>query len=166
VNNLTNMPASFPIPPLILIYVEAIRPTIILLLVSMAWLAISLPLIISLFLFSTKQSRRTPIFYANALSILLGISMGILNVIILVCLFICLLFMTIFLGADNIDHSSKVSPSWKNLRPSRARSPIRASLAGYPSSLKLSSCCGFWLSTLFNAHGGAHFTPYLDLFLH
>ncbi|KAJ6632111.1 hypothetical protein B0H10DRAFT_4695 [Mycena sp. CBHHK59/15] len=76
-------PSPFAIPPLILEFVVTTRPTLVLLLICMTWLGISIPLIIALFLFSSKQFRRKPIFYSNLLSVTVGLAMGILNVSIL-----------------------------------------------------------------------------------
>ncbi|PFH53348.1 hypothetical protein AMATHDRAFT_137971 [Amanita thiersii Skay4041] len=72
---------QIPPPPSGLNYIEAIKPALNLLLIGAIWSAMLLPLLITLFFFSTKELRRKPIFILNVLALLFGEIMGVLNVV-------------------------------------------------------------------------------------
>jgi len=73
------IPNTFPLPPPGLNYIAAIQPSIVFLMIGTAWSGILLPLLVAVFFFSTKDSRRKPIFIMNVVSIALGLIMGIYN---------------------------------------------------------------------------------------
>lgn len=75
----SSTPNVFPPPPLGLNYIAAIQPSLIFLMIGTAWGGILLPLLVALFFFSTKDSRRRPIFILNVLSIALGLFMTFFN---------------------------------------------------------------------------------------
>ncbi|KAF9487796.1 hypothetical protein BDN71DRAFT_1404265 [Pleurotus eryngii] len=75
----SSAPNSFAPPPPGLNYIEAIRPSVTMLMIGSVWSAVLVPLLCVLFFFSTKDLRRKPIFILNVCSILLGIAMGLLN---------------------------------------------------------------------------------------
>ena len=68
-----------PPPPPGLNYIAAIQPSIVFLMIGTIWTGILLPLMVALFFFSSKDTRRKPIFILNVLSLLLGLIVGILN---------------------------------------------------------------------------------------
>ena len=68
-----------PPPPPGLNYIAAIQPSIIFLMIGTIWTGILLPLMIALFFFSSKDTRRKPIFILNVLSMSLGFIVGIVN---------------------------------------------------------------------------------------
>lgn len=67
------------LPPAIAAFIEALRPTMYILIVSAVWLGIAIPILVILFFNSTKKLRRSAIFINNAIAICIGITMGILN---------------------------------------------------------------------------------------
>ena len=68
-----------PPPPPGMNYIAAIQPSIVFLMIGTIWTGILLPLIVALFFFSSKDTRRRPIFILNVLSLLLGFVLGIFN---------------------------------------------------------------------------------------
>ena len=69
----------FPPPPPGLNYIAAIQPSITFLMIGTVFSGILLPLLVALFHFSTKHTRRQPIFILNVISITLGLTLGIYN---------------------------------------------------------------------------------------
>ena len=63
-------------------YATAVRPAIGVVLTTTALGSILIPLLITLFYFSSPMSRRQPTFILNVLSILFGIAIAIWNAII------------------------------------------------------------------------------------
>ncbi|KAH9483523.1 Ribosome production factor 2-like protein [Psilocybe cubensis] len=76
------MPNVFPPPPPGLNYIAAIQPSLTFLMIGTAWGGVLLPLLVALFYFSTKDTRRRPIFILNVLSILLGLFMVFFNAVL------------------------------------------------------------------------------------
>lgn len=60
-------------------YAVAIRPSITFIVLQTVFTSMLIPILIALFLFSTHQLRRCPIFILNVLSLLLAIGLGIWN---------------------------------------------------------------------------------------
>lgn len=69
----------FPPPPPGLNYIAALQPSITFLMIGTTFSGILLPLLVALFQFSTKSTRRKPIFILNVISITLGLILGIYN---------------------------------------------------------------------------------------
>ena len=69
----------FPPPPPGLNYIAALQPSITFLMIGTTFAGILLPLLVALFHFSTKNTRRKPIFILNVISITLGLVLGIYN---------------------------------------------------------------------------------------
>ncbi|PFH46738.1 hypothetical protein AMATHDRAFT_69230 [Amanita thiersii Skay4041] len=65
-----------PPPPPGLNYIAFIKPQMNILIIHAIGAAILLPLLVSLFFFSTKRLRRKPVFIFNVISILLGLAVG------------------------------------------------------------------------------------------
>ncbi|KAK0446448.1 uncharacterized protein EV420DRAFT_903006 [Desarmillaria tabescens] len=76
---MSSTPASYPPPPAGLNYLAVIRPSLKLLLLTSAWSSVLIPLLFTLFLFSSKSLRRTPIFMLNVASIIMGLALGVLS---------------------------------------------------------------------------------------
>ncbi|KAH9478635.1 hypothetical protein JR316_0009092 [Psilocybe cubensis] len=74
-------PNVFPPPPVGLNYIAAIQPSLTFLMIGTVWGGILLPLLVALFFFSSKTTRRRPIFILNVFSITLGLFMSIFNAI-------------------------------------------------------------------------------------
>ncbi|KAF9011981.1 hypothetical protein BDQ17DRAFT_1345237 [Cyathus striatus] len=68
--------ATVQLPPDLLLYIEAIKPSLNVLTVCAVWLGISIPLMFLL-------TKAKPLFIFNAVSIFIGIAMGVLNMVIL-----------------------------------------------------------------------------------
>jgi hypothetical protein len=68
-----------PLPPGMNFYIAAIQPSIVFLMIGTIWTGILLPLMVALFFFSSKDTRRKPIFILNVLSLSLGFLLGIFN---------------------------------------------------------------------------------------
>jgi len=69
----------FPPPPPGLNYIAAIQPSVTFLMIGTVFSGILLPLLVALFHFSTKHTRRQPIFILNVICITLGLTLGIYN---------------------------------------------------------------------------------------
>lgn len=72
------------LPPIIVAFITGIKPSFNVLAVCSVWLGVSIPLLFILSYFSSGGSRNKPLFFFNAVSILLGITMGFMNIVILV----------------------------------------------------------------------------------
>jgi len=72
------------LPPIVVAFIAGIKPSFNVLVVCSVWLGVSIPLLFILFYFSSGDSRKKPLFFFNAVSILLGITMGFMNIVILV----------------------------------------------------------------------------------
>lgn len=59
-------------------YIAVIKPALQDILISQSFLVILLPLSIALWIFSTEQTRRQPVFILNAVSIALAITVGVM----------------------------------------------------------------------------------------
>ena len=68
-----------PPPPPGMNYIAAIQPSIVFLMIGTIWTGVLLPLMVALFFFSSKDTRRKPIFILNVLSLSLGFLLGIFN---------------------------------------------------------------------------------------
>jgi hypothetical protein len=68
-----------PLPPPGMNYIAAIQPSIVFLMIGTIWTGILLPLMVALFFFSSKDTRRKPTFILNVLSLFLGFFLGIFN---------------------------------------------------------------------------------------
>jgi len=68
-----------PPPPPGMNYIAAIQPSIVFLMIGTIWTGILLPLMVALFFFSSKNTRRQPIFILNVLSLSLGFLVGAFN---------------------------------------------------------------------------------------
>ncbi|KAK0456868.1 hypothetical protein EV421DRAFT_1896066 [Armillaria borealis] len=75
---MSSTPTSYPPPPAGLNYLAVIRPSLKLLLLCSAWSSVLIPLLFTLFLFSSKSLRRTPILMLNVASIIMGPASGVL----------------------------------------------------------------------------------------
>ncbi|KAK0245434.1 hypothetical protein EDD85DRAFT_943862 [Armillaria nabsnona] len=75
---MSSTPTSYPPPPPGLNYLAVIRPSLKLLLLCSAWSSVLIPLLFTLFSFSSKSLRRTPIFMLNVASIIMGLALGVL----------------------------------------------------------------------------------------
>ena len=78
-----------PPPPPGMNYIAAIQPSIVFLMIGTIWTGILLPLMVALFFFSSKDTRRKPIFIMNALSLSLGFFLGIFVVCTQVSYLMC-----------------------------------------------------------------------------
>jgi hypothetical protein len=67
-----------PLPPG-MNYIATIQPCIVSLMIATIWTGILLPLMVALFFFSSKDTRRKPIFILNVLSLSLGFFLGIFD---------------------------------------------------------------------------------------
>ncbi|PFH47297.1 hypothetical protein AMATHDRAFT_182179 [Amanita thiersii Skay4041] len=75
---MTGVPtAALDLPPPGLNFLSVIQPSLGVLMVGLTGSSILLTLLVILFLFSTKQLRRKPIFILNVISLILGITQGI-----------------------------------------------------------------------------------------
>lgn len=70
--------------PIIEGYAAGIKPPIALLMVGTVFSSMLVPLLLSLFYFSTAEKRRTPTFLLVAFDVLLGLALGIWNGYIMV----------------------------------------------------------------------------------
>ncbi|KAL0061116.1 hypothetical protein AAF712_012110 [Marasmius tenuissimus] len=61
------------------IYIEAIKPSLNLLIIGAVWSAALVPLLILLFFWSTPSLRRSPIFLMNVFAVIMGLVVGVLN---------------------------------------------------------------------------------------
>ncbi|KAJ8078450.1 hypothetical protein PM082_012732 [Marasmius tenuissimus] len=61
------------------IYIEAITPSLNLLIIGAVWSAALVPLLILLFFWSTPSLRRSPIFLMNVFAVIMGLVVGVLN---------------------------------------------------------------------------------------
>lgn len=59
-------------------YIAVIKPALQDILISQSFLVILLPLSIALWIYSTKRTRRQPVFILNAVSIALAIAVGVM----------------------------------------------------------------------------------------
>ena len=66
-------------PPPGMNYIAAIQPSIVFLMIGTIWTGILLPLMVALFFFSSKDTRRKPIFILNVFSLSLGFLLSIFN---------------------------------------------------------------------------------------
>lgn len=76
---------EFPPPPPGLNYIAALGPLINLLMIGTVWSAMLVPLLVTLFVFSTRELRRRPVFAMSVIAILLGLFEGAANIYCEVC---------------------------------------------------------------------------------
>ena len=76
-------------PPPGMNYIAAIQPSIVFLVIATIWTGILLPLMVALFFFSSKDTRRQPIFILNVLSLSLGFVLGIFSICTQVSYLMC-----------------------------------------------------------------------------
>ncbi|KAE9397038.1 hypothetical protein BT96DRAFT_761514, partial [Gymnopus androsaceus JB14] len=72
-----------PTSPEIADFINGISPTLNVVVVCAVWFGVSIPLLVLLFYTSNKETRRTPLFIANAVALLFAMSLGLTNVILL-----------------------------------------------------------------------------------
>ncbi|KAI0324812.1 hypothetical protein GY45DRAFT_1375242 [Cubamyces sp. BRFM 1775] len=72
-------PTSFPPPPPGLNYVAAIEPSLIILLIDVTFSTFLVPTLIVMFYFSTRTTRRKPVFIMNVISIVLALALAAIN---------------------------------------------------------------------------------------
>jgi hypothetical protein len=72
--------AIIPPPPPGMNYIAAMQPSVNLLIITVAFLGMFMPLLIALFLFSSGELRRKPIFILNVLAVLFGIALASLSI--------------------------------------------------------------------------------------
>ena len=72
-------PTSFPPPPPGLNYVAAIEPSLIILLIDVTFSSFLVPTLIVMFYFSTRTTRRKPVFIMNVISIVLALALAAIN---------------------------------------------------------------------------------------
>jgi hypothetical protein len=117
-----------PPPPPGMNYIAAIQPSIVFLMIGTIWTGILLPLMVALFFFSSKDTRRQPIFILNVLSLSLGFLLGIFNACTEVSHLICHLFCEPLADKDMDQIHGMLSP----LQPwSSANSLVFTILTGY-----------------------------------
>lgn len=75
-------PFEIPPPPPGLNYIEAIRPSFLMLTLGTVWSSMLIPCLIALFLFPTARLRKSPVFILNVLGVTLGLVLGVFNIVV------------------------------------------------------------------------------------
>lgn len=78
-SNTTAADAFPPPPPPGLNYIAVVQSSLNALMIGTVWSAMLVPLLLTLFVFSTRELRRKPIFLLSVCAILLGLGEGSLN---------------------------------------------------------------------------------------